>query len=164
MDSETRMLLATHISRGRSLAETRAPFRKAKNVTESRPTEVYSDGMLSYPKAIRRELGKGRMSPHSVVESIRAETNNNKIERLHGSEKSRTKVMKAFDGETGAAALMDGWRVHYDMVRTHQTLGKTPAEAADIPPLTGFKWHELLKLASTRKYTARNVRRKTPDG
>ena len=164
MDSETRMLLATHISRGRSLAETRAPFRKAKAVTETRPTEVYSDGMMSYPKAIRRELGTRTKNPHVLVESIRAETNNNKIERLHGSEKSRTKVMRAFDRETGAAALMDGWRVHYDMVRTHQTLGKTPAEAADIPPLVGFKWHELLKLASTRKYTARNVRRKTPDG
>jgi transposase-like protein len=154
MDSETRMLLAMHISRGRSLADTRAPLRKAKNVTETTPTEVYSDGMLSYPKAIRRELGKGRMSPHRVVESIRAEKNNNKIERLHGSEKSRIKVMRAFDGETGAAALMDGWRVHYDMIRTHQVIGMTPAEAADIPALSGFKWHELLKRATTRNETA----------
>lgn len=46
------------------------------------------------------------------------------------------------------------WRVHYNMVRTHQTLGKTPGEAADLPPLKGFKWHEILKLASTRKETA----------
>jgi len=92
---------------------------------------------------------------------LRNQTN---IERLLGTEERRTKVMRAFDQETGAAALMDGWRVHYDMVRTHQTLGKTPAEAADLPRLEGFKWHEILKLASTRKYTAQNVRRKTPDG
>jgi len=96
----------------------------------------------------------GRHSLHKLVPSIRAEKSNNKIERLHGSEKSRTKVMRAFDQDTGAAALMDGWRVHYDMIRTHQALGKTPAEAADIPPLAGFKWHELLKLAVTRNETA----------
>jgi hypothetical protein len=52
-----------------------------------------------------------------------------------------------FDQEDGAAAIMEGWRVHYDMVRTHQALGKTPAEAADISPLVGFKWLELLKRA-----------------
>jgi hypothetical protein len=97
---------------------------------------------------------KGRHSPHKVVPSIRAEESNNRIERLHGTEKSRIKVMRAFDQPDGAAALMDGWRVHYDMIRTHQALGMTPAEAADIPSLSGFKWHELLKLATTRRDTA----------
>jgi transposase-like protein len=154
MDSETRMLLATHVSKGRSILEARAPLKKAKNSTETIPTEIRSDGMPGYPKAIRREFGRGRYSPHKVVPSIRAEESNNLVERLHGTEKSRTKVMRAFDQEEGAAAIMDGWRVHYDMVRTHQALGKTPAEAADIAPLVGFKWHELLKLAITRNETA----------
>lgn len=88
--------------------------------------------------------------------SIRAEESNNRIERLHGTEKSRIKVMRAFDQEDGAASLMEGWRVHYDAVRTHQAIGKTPAEAADIAPLVGFKWLELLKLATatTRSETA----------
>jgi hypothetical protein len=106
--------------------------------------------MQAYPKAIHKEFGKGRHSPHKLVPSIRAEESNNRIERLHGTEKSRTKVMRAFDQEEGAATIMDGWRVHYDMVRTHQALGKTPAEAADIAPLVGFKWLELLKLATSR--------------
>jgi len=154
MDSETRMLLATHVSKGRGILEARAPLKKAKNSTETVPTEIRSDGMPGYPKAIRREFGKGRHSPHKLVPSIRAEESNNRIERLHGTEKSRTKVMRAFDQEDGAAAIMEGWRVHYDMVRTHQALGKTPAEAADIAPLVGFKWMELLKLATTRSVTA----------
>jgi transposase-like protein len=151
MDSDTRMLLATHISRTRSLPETRAPLKKAKQATETIPTEIRSDGMQAYPKAILKEFGKGRHSPHKLVPSIRAEESNNRIERLHGTEKSRTKVMRAFDQEDGAAAIMEGWRVHYDMVRTHQAIGKTPAEAADIAPLHGFKWHELLKLAVQEK-------------
>lgn len=103
-----------------------------------------------------------RSTPHKVVPSIRAAKSNNLVERLHGTEKSRTKIMRAFDHEAGASALMGGWRVHYDMIRTHQALGMTAAEAADIPSLPGFKWHELLKLATTRRFTGQNVRQKTP--
>ncbi len=103
---------------------------------------------------MQKEFGKSNRTPHKVVPSIRAEESNNRIERLHGTEKSRTKIMRAFDQEEGAAAIMEGWRVHYDAIRTHQALGKTPAEAADIAPLVGFKWLELLKLATTRLETA----------
>jgi len=175
MDSDTRMLLATHLSRTRNIPETRAPLKKAKDVTDVRPSLVFTDGMHSYGPAIMKELkrrnqvGEGAgmrtqfYNPHRVVPSIRAERSNNRIERLHGTEKSRTKVMRAFDQTTGAAMLMDGWRVHYDMVRTHQAIGKTPAEAAGIPSLTGFKWHELLKLATTRNVTPAQEEKKSPD-
>ena len=37
MDAQTRFLLATHISRTRSLGHTRRPLRKAKAVTPDRP-------------------------------------------------------------------------------------------------------------------------------
>lgn len=40
LDGESRFLLATHISHDRSLANTRAPIRKAKSVTADRPTDV----------------------------------------------------------------------------------------------------------------------------
>lgn len=166
MDSDTRMLLATHVSKARSLPETRVPFQKAKAMTEVRPFSIYTDGMPSYKRAIYREFGHQRRkedglllcgkinyTPHKVVPSIRAKRSNNRIERLHGTEKSRTKVMRAFDQDHGAAMLMDGWRVHYDMIRTHQALGKTPAEAAGMPSLEGFKWYELLKLATHEKKT-----------
>ncbi len=175
MDSDTRMLLATHLSRTRSIPETRTPLRKAKSVTDVRPELVFTDGMHSYKLAVRKEFkrryqvgeGAGTRSyfhnPHRVVPSIKAKRSNNRIERLHGTEKSRTKVMRAFDQDHGAAMLMDGWRVHYDMVRNHQAIGKTPAEAAGIPSLAGFKWHELLKLATTRKFTVEKEEKKTPD-
>jgi len=177
MDSETRMLLATHLSRTRSISETRMPLRKAKDMTEIRPRLVFTDGMHAYKPAIRKEFGRHArkeddmigqgsgniFNPHRVVVSIKAERSNNRIERLHGTEKSRTKVMRAFDQDHGAAMLMDGWRVHYDMIRKHQAIGKTPAEAAGIPPLDGFKWLELLKLATTRNLTPQQADKKSPD-
>jgi putative transposase len=169
LDSESRFLLATHISHNRSLENTRAPLRKAKHATPDRPFEVMSDGMQTYPEAIGKELGRkataedlstvttsgwspilnnGRLNPHHRVPSIRAKESNNKIERFHGTEKERTKVMRAFDGETGASVLAEGFRVHYNLVRDHQALGMTPGEAAGIPMGGGFRWLTVLKEAT----------------
>jgi len=149
LDGDSRFLLATHVSEGRGLGDTRAPIRKAKAVTPDRPMEVFSDGMISYPRAIRKELayrsGDRVVSPHKRVPSIRAPESNNKIERFHGTEKERTKTIRAFDNERGTVALMEGFRAHYNLIRTHQALEITPAVAAGFTPLSGFRWHELLK-------------------
>jgi putative transposase len=152
MDADTRFLMATHVSQGRGLADTRVPIKKAKAVTPDRPMEVFSDGMNSYPYAIRRELayrvGDRVISPHRRVPSIRAPKSNNLVERLHGTEKERVKVMRGFDNDKGTAALMEGFRAHYNLVRDHQALKTTPGVAAGFTPLSGFRWHELLKRAA----------------
>lgn len=113
---------------------------------------------MAYPDAVRKELGRiggpgsnGFVSPHYRVPSIRAKESNHRVERLHGTEKERIKVIRAFDNPDGAAGLADGFRVHYNMVRTPQALGKTPAEAAGLEPLPGVKWREVIKAASTGK-------------
>jgi putative transposase len=149
LDSETRFLLATHVSQNRSILNTRLPFQKAKAHTEIRPKQVFSDGMTSYPHAIRREFGKhGQFSPHVHVPSIRAAESNNLVERLHGTEKERIKVMRGFDNDRGTAAISEGFRVHYNLVRTHQALGRTPGEAAGIPVFEGFRWERIIRSAT----------------
>ncbi len=169
LDAETRFLLATHVSRVRGLGDTRAPLRKAKAHTKDRPAEVFTDGMMAYPLAVSKEFGKlggpkGYTTPHRRVPSIRAAESNNLVERLHGSEKDRTKVMRAFDTEAGTAALMEGYRVHYNLVRPHIGLGgATPGEAAGIPGIDGFRWLELLKLSVTRNGTSAPEVTESPD-
>ncbi|EQD73704.1 ISCpe7, transposase [mine drainage metagenome] len=161
LDSESRFLLATHISHNRDMDNTRAPIRKAKGVTPDRPVDVLTDGMNSYPVAVGKELGRratpfddpksvhgGWFNPHRRVPSIRAKESNNKIERFHGTEKERFKVMRAFDGEQGAANLSDGFRVHYNLVRNHQALGMTPGEVVGIPVGPGFKWRKVIEEAT----------------
>jgi len=156
MDSETRFLLASTISKGRSVPEARAAFQAAKNATEAIPTEIRTDGLYTYRRAISKEFGGNHgpggkhHSPHRVVPSIRAPESNNLLERLNGTEKDRTKTMRAYDNDRGAAALSEGWRVHYDMVRDHIALGTTPAVAAGLPAIPGFRWAEIIKQA-TRK-------------
>ncbi len=158
LDSETRMLLATHISRSRTMDDTRAPLRRAKGMTPTRPEEVRSDGMMAYPYAVWKELGTGtagRGNPHRRVPSIRAADSNNRVERLHGSEKDRIRPMRGFDTDGGAASLAEGYRVHYDAVRTHLALGTTPAEAAGLNLPDEFRWRAILERAVTRNVTGR---------
>ncbi len=161
LDHETRFLLAIHVSHDRSLTNTRIPIRKAKAATPDRPKDVLCDGMNSYPVAIGKELGRratpmddpnqvrgGRFNPHKRVPSIRAKESNNRIERFHGTEKERFKVMRAFDGEPGTQTLAEGLRVHYNLVREHQALGMPPGEAAGIPLGDGFRWKKIIEEAS----------------
>lgn len=161
LDGETRFALATHVSRLRDLPNTRAPLHKAKQATGDRPRDVLTDGMMTYPEAVRKELGRpatpfddpkfvrhGRFNPHRRVPSIRAKESNNRIERFHGTEKERTKVMRAFKTKDGASDLMEGFRAHYNLVKTHETLGTTPGEAAGIPTGDGFRWLTILGRAT----------------
>lgn len=155
LDSESRFLLATHISRNRSLSNTCKTIKKAKKATSDRPLEVFTDGMMAYPTAVMKELGirgikgiRGFWSPHVRVASIRAKISNNLIERLHGTEKERTKVMRGFDQEHGCQTLMDGFRVHYNLVKKHQALGCTPSEATGNALIDGFKWLNIIKKAT----------------
>lgn len=156
LDNASRYLLATHVSVNRSLKNTRQPIKKAKRATPDRPMEVFTDGMMSYPAAVMKELGirgvkgvRGFWSPHVRVPSIRAAESNNLIERLHGSEKERIKVMRGFDKIKGCSNIMEGYRVHYNFIRNHETLGMTPGEAAGLPSIEGFRWYELLKKATS---------------
>jgi putative transposase len=164
MDSETRFLLASRISKGRGIPEARAAFQDAKATTDVTPQEIRSDGYPGYPEAIKKEFGhrprpgdhlsdpKANLrtwySPHKVVPSIRAPESNNIIERLNGTSKDRTKTMRAYDNDRGASALPVGWQVHYNFVRKHLSLGRTPAEAAGLPNLGEFKWRTILDLAT----------------
>jgi len=155
LDSESRYLLAIHVSKHRGIKDARQPIKKAKKATGDRPHEVLTDGLKTYPQAIVKELGKrgitgtrGFWSPHQRVPSIKAPISNNRIERFHGTEKERVKVMRGFDGEHGCANLMEGFRVHYNLVKNHQALGCTPCEATGKLSIDGFRWHEIIKKAT----------------
>ncbi|KHO47798.1 MAG: integrase catalytic subunit [archaeon GW2011_AR5] len=57
IDSDSRFLLASLISEGREIGDARRLFQKVKEVTKVKPSVIITDGLASYPKAIRREFG-----------------------------------------------------------------------------------------------------------
>jgi len=69
-------------------------------------------------------------SPFSVKDSGESTS---QIERFHGTLKSRTKVMRGLKNLESAVEFTQGWLVHYNYLRPHESLNdKTPAEVAGI--------------------------------
>lgn len=173
MDAETRFLLASRISKGRSVEDARTALQTANRSTAVEPKEVRTDGYPGYPEAIKQEFGRPRLptdgprnlksrfgrsvwTPHKVVPSIRAPESNNILERLNGTSKDRTKTMRAYDNLRGADNLSVGWQAHYNLVRNHLALGTTPGVAAGLPDLGTFRWRALLDLATTTNSSTGN--------
>jgi putative transposase len=80
---------------------------------------------------------------------MKAYANNNRVERLNGTLRERTKVSRGW--KTGKTPIAEGQRIHYNFVKPHMALkGETPAKKAGVDVIKGKnKWMDLLKLAQS---------------
>jgi transposase InsO family protein len=70
------------------------------------------------------------------------------VERLHGTIRQRSKVMRGLDDVETAQTMMDGLRIYYNFMRPHMALdGRTPAQKAKIAT-DKEQWMNLIKKAS----------------
>jgi putative transposase len=77
---------------------------------------------------------------------------NQKIERLNGIFRDRERVMHGMDHAESAQKLVDATRIHYNFVREHGSIKKTPAEEAGIKlDLGKQKIENLMRLALKRR-------------
>ena len=130
MDANSRFLLATHVSQTRTVKDAETLFRKALAASTDPPVEIITDGMPSYPYAIDNVFGKKMR--HTKSEGIYARKNNNLSERLQGTLKERTKVMRGLETPETAGRFLDGFALYYNYLKPHTALGRTPASAAKI--------------------------------
>ena len=56
--------------------------------------------------------------------------------------------MRGFDQEHGCVNIMEGFRVHYNLVKNHQALCCTPCEATGILGIDGFRWLKIIEKAT----------------
>lgn len=116
------------------------------------PEFIVTDGLFAYNKRfskVFRTLARGGPK-HVRLVSFLDKINNNTIERLHGTVRERTKVMRGFNKFYSAKLILDLWKTYYNFIRPHGSLnGLTLAEASGInlPLNGGNRWLELLKLA-----------------
>lgn len=135
LDSETRILVAFHISRRKNLEEASALLRKGLATSENYPSEIVTDGLPSYEKAIEMEFNKTCISAESkvihVLGPLVGAINNNKIERLNGLVKARIRTMSHFNNERGTETFEKGFPIYYNWIRGHKALrGQAPAIAS----------------------------------
>jgi len=142
IDAKTRFLLASHISRTRTSKDARRLMEKASERAGKSPRTVITDKLAAYLDGI--ELAFGADTKHVASKPFTVDNSTNLIERFHGTLKSRTKVMRGIKKVETAKLFAQGWLIHYNFMREHESLGKTPAEAAGIK--ASFRnWLDIVK-------------------
>jgi transposase-like protein len=152
MDAKTRYLLACQITETRFVNDARKPLQRAKEIANRRPDAIVTDGLPAYQKAIKAEffdVSAPIQNPHIRLKDFETHPNNNILERLNGTFRERTKVMRSLDSSVGAQEFVAGMQTYYNYIRPHQGInGLTPAQMANIPiNLMGNRWETMIGLS-----------------
>jgi len=131
IDAKTRFLLASRISRSRTIKEAALLMNEAKRRAGKSPKTILTDKLAAYIDGIEYVFGAD--TKHTRTKPFTVENNTNLIERFHGTLKDRTKIMRGLKDIKSARLITAGWLLHYNYLRPHEALnGKTPAEVAGI--------------------------------
>ncbi len=126
VDSETRFVIAFHLSPYRDHTQAFSLFNKARKL--GKPMSVVTDRLGSYNVAARNIFGS---SCHIKVESFKADISNNLIESFNGSFKDFYRSKKGFASYSSANNIISTFVFFYNFVRNHSSLnGLTPAMVA----------------------------------
>jgi transposase-like protein len=146
IDDQTKFLVAGHLSGSRTAEDAIALFEKSIRVAKKKPTSIYCDGLPAYVDGYNKVFYtmKKDTRPELIRRiGIRAVHNQNVVERLHSTLKDRIKPTRGLKGEKTVRTLLEGWVVHYNYVRKHQTLKMTPAQASGLNVKND--WYDLVK-------------------
>jgi len=161
IDEQTKFLVAGHLSASRTTEDAVRLFEKTIKVARRKPVSIYCDGLPAYVDGYNKVFytmkKEGRPEPIRRV-GIRNIHNQNAVERLHGTLKDRIKPTRGLKGEETVRTLLEGWVVHYNYVRKHQTLKMTPAQASGISMKND--WHLLVKEATRYDATHKELDKK----
>ncbi|MFC2032315.1 transposase [Chloroflexota bacterium] len=129
IDADTRFLLASLITTTRGTKDAKLLMEKAARVAGKSPKVVVTDKLKAYLDGT--ELAFGADTKHFTGGPFDIVNNTNLIERLHGTIKERTKVMRGLRTPETAKRFLDGWMMYYDYMKPHEALdSRTPSEAA----------------------------------
>jgi transposase-like protein len=162
IDTQSKFLVASHLSGSRTTEDAVALFEKSLKIAKRRPISLYCDGLPAYVDGYNKVFRTMRADtrPEFIRRvGIRAVHNQNAVERLHCTLKDRLRATRGLKDEETVRTLLDGWVVHYNYVRKHQSLkGKTPAQASGINIKND--WYLLVKEATKYDATQKELAKK----
>ncbi len=152
----SRFWLASQVSHTREIEDARRVLHEAKKIAKTdigenvnKPLKIVSDGLQSYPEAIRKEFYtmRGPRMEHLRSPGITsARQNNNIAERLNGTKRERMKIMRGYDSMETGQKTTDGERIYYNYIKEHSAIGMTPAQKAGLELGLGQnKWMDLIR-------------------
>ncbi len=133
LDESSRFWVSSMVSQRREVSDARKVFADAKTKSD-KTYAVIHDGLPSYNEAFQKEfftLKNPRVKNIRSI-SVRNEGLNSRVERLNGTMRDREKVMRGMQTKDSAQKIIESMRIHYNFVRIHSSLKKTPAEQAGI--------------------------------
>jgi len=131
IDAKTRFLLASHISKRRTIADANLLMKKAQIKAGKIPKVILTDKLAAYYEGVEKAWGGD--TKHIASKGFRVQPNTNLIERFHGTLKARTKVMRGLKDIETARLILRGWLIHYNYFRPHESLDYlTPSQKAGI--------------------------------
>jgi len=153
IDNSTRFMIANNITPDRFSNDAQQVFSKAKKMAKRNPHVVITDGLQGYKQAFREEFQtfRNKKFPMHIanVGINNKHTNNNVVERYHGTVRERDKTMRGLKTKRTAQIFHNGVKDYYNFIRPHQGLdGKTPSEVVGLEMKFGRnRWLSLLRLA-----------------
>jgi putative transposase len=133
IDRDTRYLLSSRVSLTRGVRDAQALMLQASQRAGKTPKVVITDKLGSYLDGIEMAYGSETEHRQGKPFTTTKEDSTNEIERFHGTLKARTKVMRGLKNLDTAIQFTEGWLVHYNYLRLHESLGdKPPAQVAGI--------------------------------
>ena len=149
MDDETRFWIAQEVADSKFKHDARNLFRMGKEVTQTRPKVLITDGLPAYHNAYKKEFWQNNWQTNTIHIrhiAIHGDRNNNKMERLNGEFRDREKVMRGLKKKD--SVVIDGYQLYHNYIRPHMGLdGKTPAEKCGIQINGNNKWFTLIQNA-----------------
>ena len=149
MDSETKFWLAGRLTEGRerTAEHAEAVLRLARERAGKKPLRLTTDELPAYEAGGRWVFG-WRYCEHWTVDWRRGRGPRNLMERKIQTTRMRFKTIRCFKNLDAGQSWLDGVQIHYNFIRRHMTLGKTPAEAAGINLKLGRdRWIGLIKMS-----------------
>jgi transposase-like protein len=150
IDTNTRFLIASHLSKTRTIADAIKLFSMAKKRSKIRPSIIITDKLGVYHRAFNKVFYTRYIQEramHLTSQGFRSRINTNLIERFHGTVKQRYKVMRNLKEPTSARIILDGFVTHYNFFLEHSYLDYlTPATISGIGDEI-YNWGDLIELS-----------------
>jgi len=132
IDFETRFLLASYLSPNRGTKEAEQLMKLASERAGKAPKLILTDSLAAYIDGI--ELTFGSETKHIQSSPFEKENDTNRIERMQGTIKDRTKIVRGFKSLETARIILNGFLIHYNFFRPHLSLKELPPKGIDKTP------------------------------
>lgn len=143
IDSDTRYILATHVSFTRGTRDAQKLMTKARECAGKAPSKIYTDKLRSYLDGI--ELTFGADTEHRQGGPFNIEDNTNLIERFHRTLKQRSKVFQKFKNIEDIRLLTSGWLINYNFFKQHEGIGDIPPAQAKTKVVPFKDWNDVVR-------------------